>query len=71
MDLRTAFSLVQVKDEEVEVKRNRYTVRPLRDFSSAFEKRQVEKEQARQEQEEKKREQEEATRVAVSVRLEH
>ena len=54
-----------MKDEEVEVKRNRYTVRPLRDFSSAFEKRQVDKEQARLEQEEAKKRAEEAARLAV------
>ena len=55
----------QVKGEEVEVKKNRYNVRPLRDFSSAFEKRQIEKEQARLEQEQKRKKEEEAARIAV------
>lgn len=54
-----------MKNEEVEVKKNRYKVRPLRDFSSAFERRQIDKEQKRLALEKKKAEDEEAARIAV------
>lgn len=61
--------VIQVVDEEVEVKQNRYKVRSLRDFSSGFEKRQLAKEKAKRELDERKKKEEEAIRIAVRIIL--
>lgn len=50
----------------VEKEKNRYNVRPARDFNSAFELRQKRKEEARIEEQERKEREEEAARIAVS-----
>ena len=55
----------QVKEEKVEQEKNRYKVRPLRDFSSSFEKRQIATEKAKMEAEKKKKEEEAAAKIAV------
>ena len=57
----------QVKEEKEEEKMNRYKVRPLRDFSSAFEKRMIAKEKAKIEEERLQHEKEEAAKIAVSI----
>ena len=44
---------------------SRYTVRPSRDLTSSFERRQAAKEQAKIEQEEQKKREEEAARLKV------
>ena len=54
-------------DKKVEEEKSRYTVRPLRDFSSSFQLRMAEKEKAMQEKAEQKRKEEEAARIAVST----
>lgn len=61
--------VMQVVDEEVEVKQNRYKVRSLRDFSSGFEKRQLAKEKAKRELDERKKKEEEAIRITVRIIL--
>jgi hypothetical protein len=61
----TLSSLPQVKEEIVEKAKNRYKVRPLRDFSSAFEKRLVATEEAKIEAERLKKEEKEAEKIAV------
>lgn len=56
-----------MKAEKEEEKVNRYKVRPLRDFSSAFDKRLVAKEKAKIEQERLQHEKEDAAKIAVSI----
>lgn len=57
----------QVKEEKVEQEKNRYKVRPLRNFSSAFEKRQIATEKAKIESERQKKEEEKAAKIAVRI----
>lgn len=55
-----------MKEEKPEEEKNRYKVRPLRDFASGFEKRMIATEKAKMELEKQKKEEEAAAKIAVS-----
>ena len=57
----------EVKEDKEEELREHYTVRPLRDLTSQFEKRMVDKEEAKLEQERRKKLEEEEAKRAVRI----